>query len=211
MSTRREDEEGISAGRFINPGVLPPIRSARLQGGRFVQPAADRLLPHTRQEEIEVDYDQAYHFGGQVRQIGGFIAEGAVPGSGCALNNIYASISGSLVTSVNVGAPFKLYVAYKAENTGGGTWAVLITAVAVDGANNQLSPFLGRCRIKGNTGFGGTIIETPPAGDDINTPISMGSGQDWVMPAGTGPLYIRVKMWINDDPAGVSPVPAANW
>lgn len=62
MAQRREDEDGISGGKFINPGLLPPVRTVRLQGGRFV-PASEGLLPPVREYEIGMDWENAYHFG----------------------------------------------------------------------------------------------------------------------------------------------------
>ncbi len=148
-----------------------------------------------------------------------YLEGAALPGPQCAINSIFASISGVAVTSVNVGANFKLYVAYRAHNLSGATWMALITAVAVNSALAQLSPFLGRCRVKGNTGFGGEIIETAGGGtigDDINTPVDVAGniitgGQDWVMPAGSGPLSIRVKMWINNASETSTVPPPVNW
>ncbi len=71
MNTRREDRDGISAGRFVQPAadqLLPPVRSYKLGAGRYV-PAANHLLPKTRTVKIEslgIDYEHAYHFGDQV-------------------------------------------------------------------------------------------------------------------------------------------------
>lgn len=63
MFLRREDSEGISAGRFVNPGYLPRTRTYRLQGGKFVNPG---ILPPVRAARLQVDYDNAYHFGSRV-------------------------------------------------------------------------------------------------------------------------------------------------
>ena len=66
MFLRREDSDGISAGRFVNPGYpgyLYRNRTARLQGGKFVNP---RVLPPVRTAQIQIDYDNAYHFGAKV-------------------------------------------------------------------------------------------------------------------------------------------------
>lgn len=41
-----------TGGTFINPNVLPPPRSARIEGGRFA-PAADWVLPGFRTERIQ--------------------------------------------------------------------------------------------------------------------------------------------------------------
>jgi len=67
---RREDIEGISGGRFVQPAadrILPATRTYGLQGGRFVQPAADRILPPTRTAGIQIDWENSYHFGGIAR------------------------------------------------------------------------------------------------------------------------------------------------
>lgn len=62
MSGRREDEEGIS-------------------GGRFVQPAANLLLPQTRHyrlQGVNVDWEKSYHFGGNGGQEGVAVAPSAL-------------------------------------------------------------------------------------------------------------------------------------
>jgi hypothetical protein len=63
----RRDEEGISlsGGRFVEPAannILPPVRNYQIQGGRFV-PTADSLLPPIRTAQLQVDWENAYHFG----------------------------------------------------------------------------------------------------------------------------------------------------
>jgi hypothetical protein len=68
---RREDCEGISE-RFVNPGFLPPTRSSSIQGGRFVEPAANKVLPPVRkvrlESEVGVNFDEAYHFSSHFRK-----------------------------------------------------------------------------------------------------------------------------------------------
>ena len=44
----------VQGGRFVNPGLLAPLKHSRLQGGRFVNPG------------VGIDYDNAYHFGGRL-------------------------------------------------------------------------------------------------------------------------------------------------
>lgn len=80
MNLRRDDEGtglGISEGRIVHPQYLPPERIVRLQGiseGRIVHP---QYLPPERTvrlesdwRKIEVDWNNAYHFGTQVSKIG---------------------------------------------------------------------------------------------------------------------------------------------
>lgn len=70
--SRREEEERITGGRFVQPTadvLLPPERAYRIQAGRFVEPAASHLLPHSRKFKIGVDFDNAYHIGGSINTV----------------------------------------------------------------------------------------------------------------------------------------------
>lgn len=61
LGRREEEETGIAGGRFVNPNVLPPVRTTRIQGGKFVNP---NVLPPVRSYKIQdVDWENAYHFG----------------------------------------------------------------------------------------------------------------------------------------------------
>ena len=61
MAREEGDKEGISAGRFVDPNLLPPTRTIKIQGagrgisgGRLVNPG-----PYG----IGIDYENSYHFG----------------------------------------------------------------------------------------------------------------------------------------------------
>jgi hypothetical protein len=108
VERQQEDREGISGGRFVNPGILPPTRAFRLQK--------------------EPGVDMPYHFG-QSYNINGI---SAVTVGTTWLNTIeflYPWNSETRVTAVPAGERFDIVVNYLATNTVGGltdAWAICI-------------------------------------------------------------------------------------
>jgi hypothetical protein len=194
MTPRRDDEEGISGGRFVDPGLLPPTRTVRLQGGRFVNPG---VLPAEEVYRVGIDYDNAYHFGS--------IAEGGISilpdpaNSGIIDAWLEAQIGGTWqrVTSVPVGANIQLRASWRSAITDGNSlsrWSDCITALET----NQ--GILKNYAIKTVTGA---------SAQHDNQPIAAINNGIMIMPNYN--LNFRFQVWGNSDGAPANPPPEANW
>jgi hypothetical protein len=160
-----------------------------IAGGRFV-PNPD--LPPVREYKLQgigIDYE-TYHFG---QSIGVQIAT-PEPGAS-AIPDAWVQIDGTRVTAVPVGSIFSIHCNYSAVNNKGGSWLLLITCVGVG------TSF---ARIYAQAKFNGTTLAENDVTVDLS-PDGSGAHVPCVMPAGTGTLQLRFKMWMAD--AGVTVLP----
>lgn len=125
MRREEEDTEGrISGGRFVEPAanlVLPPVRRATLQGGRFVEPAANEVLPPPRSYALQMEpgADPPFHMG---KRYSVNAISTITPGTGSYIKNIkflYPANTSNVVTSVPAGEQFDFIVDYRCQNTSG--------------------------------------------------------------------------------------------
>lgn len=134
-------------------------------------------------------------------EVGGPISA-LVPGPGCQINDAWVEVAGNRVTEVAVGAAFDICVNYRAENAAPGpisAWCVCVTAIG-DG-------------IKGYENTKSGLVFTPVIEQSrmvLNK--YQGSPRTHIMPAGTAPLSLRIKLWLNDtfDPSPQYP-PESTW
>jgi len=202
MTTRRDNEE-ISGGRFVNPGVLPPTRTTRLQGGRFVQPMADIILPPERQVVIDQismvpGADKPFHFG---QMSGGIAALGGVgitkvmikqltPGSWQKIWENGVTITPA--PTIPVGTNWELGVAYIASSTVA-LWAACITVVASPIPTGGDGGWTGDGKDSKNDrfDFSGSVTKDPEGG--------IGLGPQWNMgPMPNSNVTLRIKCWVTD-------------
>ncbi len=114
-----------------------------------------------------------------------------VPGTVQILDAWVTAIGSSVrLTSVPVGSNFAIHVNFTATNTGGGQWTLAVTAIAP-------GTTVKNWRSENSGLFGGTLIARTDEILDVYGPNTM--------PAGTGALNIRIRMWMID---GNSPSPA---
>jgi hypothetical protein len=195
MTPRRDDEEGISGGRFVDPGLLPPTRTVRLQGGRFVNPG---VLPAEEVYRVGIDYDNAYHFGAE----GGISILPDNANSGIEDAWLEARIGGTWTRvpvggSVVAGAEIALWATWKSAISDGmalSRWSDCITAIDV----NQRT--IKNYAIKSITGA---------SARHDNQPIAAISNGIMIMPAYA--LNIRFQVWGNSDQAPASPPTESLW
>jgi hypothetical protein len=195
----REEKDKISGGRFVQPAadqVLPPIRATEIQGGRFVQPAANGVLPPTRSYQIqaigmEPGADPPFHIG-------------ALNLGVASITNVRirypwnASSSQYDVTSVPVGEPFALIADYSVVNSVGGIsdmWSVCIVWWDASGDITLDGSWFRTC--------------SSTVADGVDARLTGSSGY-LIMPNHNVTLYLN--MFVNDDHAPSQQYPPrADW
>ena len=130
---RREDDEGISGGRFIPNAELPPTREYRLQ-----TPARRR---------VAVDFDNAYHFGG--------IA--AIQPGQCIITDAWAEIGGSRVAEVAPGATFDIKCSYVAQDLALSPINRTLMCITVKDTTGQIRNYEDTLLEWGGIGSSGTV------------------------------------------------------
>lgn len=118
-----------------------------------------------------------------------------VPGNNSVISDAWVQIGNQRVTEVPVGAEFDIYCTYSGVNQGGGFWALCVTVVGVGTtiANFDIAA------LNPVTSYGGTIM--------TGSNKKLGSKGSNIMPAGSGALQLRFKMWMNDDSYITTPPP----
>jgi hypothetical protein len=125
MAREEEDKQGgISAGRFVHPNLLPPMRNIRIEGaGRGI--SGGRLV-HPGPTGIGIDYENSYHFG----EIAAISAQpsGAITDAWVE----YQAAPGLAyvrATSIPQGLPCKFNCAGNAISGGNLSWAIVYTVI----------------------------------------------------------------------------------
>lgn len=123
-----------------------------------------------------------------------------VPGPGSQIKDAWVEVAGNRVTEVAVGAAFDICVHYRAENAAPGpvyAWCVCVTAIGggIKGYENTKS-------ITANKEETRMVLNK-----------YQGSSRTHIMPAGTTPLSLRIKLWMNDEynPSPQYPMPESTW
>jgi len=124
-------------------------------------------------------------------QGGGSIAA-LIPGPNCRISDAWVQIGNERVTEVPVNEPFSIWCTYIAEN------------VAKDAMFDYTKSCVtckgdGVKRYTHHTFMGTTYTKTTKLDQYAG-----GTVADPVMPAGSGPLSLRLKLWLNDE-AYISP------
>ena len=124
MIERRQDErEGVAAGRFVNPTLLPPTREVKLQ--RISWPPENYV-------SAEPGVDMPYHFGA----ISGFGNGGMTITDAWIISGASGGVRLATPAKVAVGDTFEVHVAFTANNGAGGwaaAWTVCVTVIDTTG------------------------------------------------------------------------------
>jgi hypothetical protein len=167
MAREEGDKEGISAGRFVHPNLLPPQRTIKIQGaGRGI--SGGRLV-HPGPYGIGIDYENSYHFG-EIAAISG-LPTGTITD---AWVEYLPAIGGSYTraSSIPVGSSCKFKATVSANSGGGTSWSIVCTVI--DLYDSVLKDY--HIASAGMLGFGGSvnIAFSDYLQNNHNTP--------WVMP-----------------------------
>jgi hypothetical protein len=172
MGREEEEKAGISGGRFIHPGILPPTREVKLQK--------------------ELGVDMPYHFGGPVAYKVNAIS--AVILGNCYIQSILFYIAGNStpVTTIPEGSQFHMDFKYLATNTKGSVTDVWSLCVVYwegpDPATSELAGYY----------FNNTFDDVSA----VLHPTYLGgtkSTNDFTMPG--RPVTFNFNLFINDDHA----------
>ena len=134
MAREEGDKEGISAGRFVHPNLLPPTRTVKIQAGRLVHPGPTGIgggrLVHPGPYGIGIDYEESYHFG-EIAAISG-LPTGAISDAWVE----YLPAPGGSYTRANsipIGSLCKFTCSGNANSGGVTSWAIVYTVIDLNG------------------------------------------------------------------------------
>lgn len=177
MAREEGDKEGISAGRFVHPNLLPPTRTVKIQAGRLVHPGPTGIgggrLVHPGPYGIGIDYEESYHFGaiGATQPTGAltdaWVEYQAAPG----LAYVRAS-------SIPVGLPCKFACSGNANSGGPTSWAIVYTVIDLAGPTLFDYHIRSVSELAGRTTFNWVGGVAPGDGDYLQN----NHNQPWVMP-----------------------------
>ena len=196
MAREEGDKEGISAGRFVHPNLLPPTRTVKIQGagrgisgGRLVNPG-----PYG----IGIDYENSYHFGKKAYPVS---AISAVTIGTCWIQSVQFFIVGqdsAPVTQIPQGSQFYMKFHYHATNNLGSATNVWSVAVVYWEGPDPTTSTLTGYYFDDTFSDAGALTHATYLENTPSTP-------NFVMPARD--ITFNVNMFINDDHAPSVPYP----